>query len=116
MPFAYRYQIAGTEVTHHAADLMEALERSFTHLDSGSAVPISISSDERTQILDYTAILGAWRQQPELQMAALAETYALEIENVKEDFEQKLKMLAESFRRRLTVLSNERDRRKKAYL
>lgn len=115
MPYVYRCMRNNVEETVTTAELSQALELAFAHLSSGIILPVSITNEEGSYTIDFSAILDVWRQQPELQMAALAEAYALSIENLKADHEQKLRLLSETFQRDLAKLAKERDRRCAAY-
>jgi hypothetical protein len=115
MAYVYRFKRNDSEENVTIAELAQALQSSFAHLDSSLAMPIGITNEDGLYTIDLAAILDAWRQQPELQMAVLAEAYALDIENIKEDYEQKLRLLSETFRRDLAKLASERDRRRAAY-
>ena len=112
MSFTYSYQVGGQNKTVSHEDLFAAFDLAFAHLNGDTCTPVSITGGDRTSVIDLCIILEAWRQQPELQMAALAERYAVQIEALETQHQEAMRKLSEAFRQDMLVLVAERDRRK----
>jgi hypothetical protein len=115
MSFTYSYEVDGASKTVHHEELLAAYDLAFAHLNGDINTPVSITEGSHTSVIDLRIILEAWRQQPELQMAALAERYAVQVEALEMQYGEAMKKLSEAFRRDMLVLVAERDRRKDKY-
>src|SRR5215204_5423807 len=104
MSFTYSYEVDGANKTVSHEELFAAYNLAFAHLNGDINTPVSITEGGHTSVIDLQVILAAWRQEPELQMAALAERYAVQVEALETQNGEAMKKLSDAFRRDMLVL------------